>query len=104
LSEYYKTSIKCIQANDPDATFVLFSDEPSKIPLTITAMEKTVIAPLIGTWETLWQMSRFNGGICANSSFSWTAAWALRGPVYMPQKWKKIEGFVKALPSWALII
>jgi hypothetical protein len=104
LNAYYTMAIASIQSTDPEAKFLLFSDEPTKIPASITGMERAIVAPFnIGIWETLWQMGRCHGGICANSSFSWTAAWAVKGPVYMPRVWKNVKDHVKVLPAWAQI-
>jgi hypothetical protein len=113
LRKYYKTAIETVLAERPDAFFLLFSDEPSKIPyddIGLNSYERRGgelygVCPFnIGIWETLWQMSRCWGGICANSSFSWSAAFTIKGPVYMPRIWKTTKGFQKELPSWVRLI
>lgn len=106
LRKYYKAAIASVLEEQRNAFFLLFSDEPTKIPyeeigLSGFSGEKMSVVPYnIGIWESLWQMSRCWGGVTANSSFSWSAAFAVKGSVYMPTVWKTTMGFHKDLPSW----
>jgi len=112
LTAYYNTAIAAVIAADPAATFLLFSDEPSKIPLVavgLSGCRYTVVPFAIGIWETLWQMSRCCGGICANSTFSAAVSWALpvTAVVYMPSLWRHEEaahGSCLEKPVWATVI
>jgi len=102
LSNYYMIAVASVLAEDPTATFTLFSDEPSKIDaksVGLTEDQYTTVPDGLGMWETFWLMSRCYGAICANSTFSTCAAWAVPGPVYMPRTWK--VGYVEPLlPAW----
>jgi hypothetical protein len=102
LSNYYMIAVASVLAEDPDAVFLLFSDEPSRIDVKGVGLSEgqyTIVLAGVGMWETFWLMSRCFGGICANSTFSTCAAWAVPGPVYMPRMWK--AGFPEApLPTW----
>ena len=112
LTAYYKTAIAAVVAADPAATFLLFSDEPSKIPVTAVGLGEcryTVVPFNVGIWESLWQMSRCCGGICANSTFSAVAAWSLPegSVVYMPALWRQegaAAGPCLEKPAWATVI
>jgi len=110
LTTYYKSAVAAVVAADPEATFLLFSDEPSKIPLGLfKGCQYTVFPSGIGIWETLWQMSRCCGGITANSTFSAVVGWALpeRAVVYMPSVWRDeraAHGPCLEKPVWAVVI
>ena len=69
-------------------------------------LDQAIVVPVLGMWETFWLMSQCYGGICANSTFSSTAAWALKGPVYMPRQWKTgaAAAVPMQLPDWAVVI
>lgn len=102
LSNYYTIAVASVLAEDPDAVFLLFSDEPSRIDVKGVGLAEgqyTIVPAGVGMWETFWLMSRCFGGICANSTFSTCAAWAVPGPVYMPRVWK--VGYAEPLlPAW----
>ena len=104
LTTYYKSAISAIQERFPECLFLIFSDQPDKV--TIDGLTNSIIVPAnIGTWETLYLMSRCVGAICANSTFSWFGAYGIRGdgPVYMPSVWKK--GMISnPVPKWAVTL
>jgi len=110
LTTYYKTALTAVVAADPEATFLLFSDEPSKIPLGLFESYRYTPVPFsIGIWETLWLMSRCCGGITANSTFSAVVAWALpeRAVIYMPSLWRQesvAHGPCLEKPAWVTVI
>lgn len=106
LSEYYKTAVGLVMTMDPEATFLLFSDQPSKINFDrvgLSGLRYIVVPVKVGMWETLWLMSRCRGAICANSSFSWFGAFAVRGdgPIFMPARWSK-NHVATPNPPWAI--
>jgi predicted small lipoprotein YifL len=102
LTGYYSIAVASVLAEDPLARFLLFSDEPSRIDVKGLGLDGATIVPLLGMWQTFWLMSQCYGGICANSTFSTCASWALKGPVYMPRLWKTcVAGAVVSLPEWA---
>jgi hypothetical protein len=107
LLAYYRAAITAVLADDPVAAFLVFSDEPGKIVIADVGLAGCdyKIAPVgIGIWETLWQMSRCCGGICANSTFSAAVSWALpaTATVYMPTTWRLGSGYCLERPAWAL--
>ena len=107
LRAYYRAAIAAVLVADPAAAFLVFSDEPGKIVVADVGLagRDYKIAPVgIGIWETLWQMSRCCGGICANSTFSAAISWALpaTAPVYMPTTWRLGTGYCLERPAWAL--
>lgn len=107
LRAYYRAATAAVLAADPTAAFLVFSDEPGKIVVADVGLAGCdfKIAPVgIGIWETLWQMSRCCGGICANSTFSVAVSWALpaTAAVYMPTTWRLGSGYCLERPAWAL--
>ena len=59
--------------------------------------------------ETFFWMTACRGGICANSTFSWWAAWYIRrctgaGMVVMPKEWMRGKDARGIYPSWAIVI
>ena len=66
---------------------------------------KMAMMPVVDIWETLWLMSRCNGGICANSTFSWIGGYASKGtgPFYLPNVWKR-DGSARGLATWAITL
>ena len=103
LSEYYTAAIREIRDVDPDAFFLVFSDQVKKLQLDGYGLGErcTVMPEGVGTWESLWLMSRCHGAVCANSTFSWFGAFAVRGdgPIYMPARWNR-ESEGNPVPPW----
>ena len=71
------------------------SDEVSKITgeLAGYGINEDLVAGIVpvslGIQESLWLMSSARGGICANSTFSWIAAYGCKGdgPLFIPACW-----------------
>ena len=104
LTTYYPDAARRILLQDPLATFLVFTEEPDKVDMKKFKFPtmKMAMMPVVDIWETLWLMSRCNGGICANSTFSWIAGYASRGngPFYLPNVWKR-DGSARGLATWA---
>ena len=105
FTEYYTAAIKKIRDADPAAFFLVFSDQTKKVNLSPYALGglHSVVPERIKAWETLWLMSRCRGAVCANSTFSWFGAFAIRGPgpIHMPAHWiKDVAG--NPNPPWVL--
>ena len=104
LKSYYKEAIKRVKDCDKEARFLIFSDEINLINLALYELDpNSLIVPSnINSWESLYLMSLCNGGICANSTFSWFGARAIKGtgPIFMPDKWIK-DVNSNPVPYWA---
>jgi len=93
LRTYYKRAIEHIRAIDPNAKFVLFTDSPVAYKKLYSNIEGDIIDiideknPVVAFYMMIRCMK---GGICANSTFSWWAAWMNNNPrkiVTIPSKW-----------------
>jgi hypothetical protein len=118
LGEYWRI---CLRDMDPSWTCFVVSDDMDWCQST-HGIRGIVGDVWKGEWlwcpkecsdvETIfWMVACERGGICANSTFSWWAAWYIRrrvgsrACVYMPRKWGN-SGLptVRHLhPSWALL-
>jgi len=95
LSDYYKKAVAAVLEFDAAGRFLVFSDEVSKITgdLAGYGINEDLIAGIVpvslGIQESLWLMSSARGGICANSTFSWIAAYGCKGdgPLFIPACW-----------------
>jgi len=107
LTSYYPDAARRILLQDPQATFLVFTEEPDKVDMKKFKFPtmKMAMMPVVDIWETLWLMSRCNGGICANSTFSWIGGYASRGngPFYLPNVWKR-DGSARGLATWAITL
>ena len=107
LTTYYPDAARRILLQDPLATFLVFTEEPDKVDMKKFKFPtmKMAMMPVVDIWETLWLMSRCNGGICANSTFSWIAGYASKGTgsFYLPNVWKR-DGSVRGLATWAITL
>ena len=102
---YYTEAVRRIRTADPAATFLVFSDQPSKLELGqygLMTEDVRLVPASIGIWESLYLMSRCTGAICANSSFSWFGAFGIRGtgPIFMPAVWSRLHASCPN-PPWA---
>ena len=95
---YYKKAIQ----HFPDKNFVVFTDDIEKAMKVVD-----IDCPYIKgtTMNDFYYMSHCDGGIIANSSYSWWAAWLTGGKVVAPNTWYagkylkyNIEGLY--LPEW----
>jgi len=108
LTNYYQTCVKLIRAHNSTAKFLLFSDQPHLINLETCRLDSesvTIVPRSCGVLGSLYLMALCKGAICANSTFSWFGAFAIRGPgpIYMPNKWHNIFTHVPN-PPWATVI
>ena len=107
LTSYYPEAVRRILQVDPLATFLLFSDEPDRINMKKLKFPtiKMAMMPVVDIGETLWLMSQCNGGICANSTFSYIGGFGSKGtgPFFRPDVWRH-DGSARGLASWAITI
>jgi len=107
LTLYYPEAVRRILQVDPLATFLLFSDEPDRINMKKLKFPtiKMAMMPVVDIGETLWLMSKCNGGICANSTFSYMGGFGSKGsgPFFRPDVWRH-DGSARGLASWAITI
>lgn len=73
---YYKTAIKKIKEEEPDAHFYLFSDDVVYAKQKYAGSEYTVVDINHGrdSFYDMWLMSQCKHNICANSTFSFWGA------------------------------
>jgi len=103
LNEYYKKCINDIVDKDPEASFVLFSNQVQYINIVYPSIKETLNLHkcnhiILGEQDELvsfYLMKRCNkGGICSNSTFGWWAGWLNTNEqkrIYMPSKWINID-------------
>lgn len=79
-STYYKKAISLF----PDKNFVVFTDDIEKARKVVN-----IDCPYIcgDPMVDFYLMSKCDGGIISNSTFSWWAAWLGGGEVTIPKKW-----------------
>ena len=92
--EYYHAAMRRVREQHPEATFVLFSDEPD----WVDAHLRPARSRLVGVngdrpHEDLHLMACCRAHIVANSSFSWWGAWLARSElVIAPRRWFQAPG------------
>jgi hypothetical protein len=94
--EYYKGAIDFFKKNLPNPIFIVFSDdipwcmENFKKEKQSTSFEFVEWNKMKCNYQDMFLMSRCNGHIIANSSFSWWGAWLNKNPskiVIAPKFW-----------------
>jgi hypothetical protein len=92
---YYREAVLFMLERRPNTIFRVFSDDfeyarkfIQSLPPATYKLEKTG-----GSLEDFDEMRRCNRAICANSSFSWWAAFLMEQPavVVMPKRWDNIS-------------
>ena len=80
-TNYYKKAVKYMKETLSNPVFFVFSDEIEEIDKTFLEDVNCVFMPPINKGKSSWQdmclMSNCKHAICANSSFSWWAAWLI---------------------------
>lgn len=116
LSKYYIKCIEDIHKKEPNATFVVFSNQIHLINQVYPLISKTLTelnhqSIIIGEPDELvsfYLMKRCDkGGICSNSTFGWWAGWLNTNEnkrLYMPSKWINIEVNNDIYPENAIIV
>ena len=105
LSIYYQN---CINILGSDTKYLVFSNDNvyakkylDQLNIEYTLSDKT------DQLEVLVEMANCEGGICANSSFSWLGAFfqnKTRGKRFMPSKWLNNANCSGVYPKWATIV
>jgi hypothetical protein len=86
--DYYEAAIARVLHRHPEATFLLFSDDPAWVAAHLVASRRRIMASDGAAHEDLYLMSRCRAHIIANSSFSWWGAWLARSElVIAPRRW-----------------
>lgn len=92
---YYHEAVLFMLERGPNTVFRVFSDDFDyaqkfirSLPIATYQLEKTG-----GSLEDFDKMRQCNRGICANSSFSWWAAYLMeqKSVVVMPKRWDNIS-------------
>jgi hypothetical protein len=88
--EYYRAAIARVRDRHPEATFVLFSDDPDWVAANLRVTPACLVTANgeARPHEDLHLMSRCRAHVIANSSFSWWGAWLARSElVIAPRQW-----------------
>lgn len=96
--DYYRTGVRRILDESPDANFFVFSDDLSWCKEELTFVPKATFVPsgYAGFKDSthLQLMTRCRSFLIPNSTFSWWAAWLSDLPnkrVFVPQRWFRDE-------------
>ena len=109
LRQYYTRCIEMIKKDDPDAEFLVFSNDNAYAENIVREYDiKYRISNTVTALDTLIEMSTCSGAICANSSLSWLGAFFQRSGkhIFMPSQWyndekKDTSGIY---PPWATVV
>lgn len=105
LSYYYKS---CFEILSPDTKYVVFSDDVGYATNYMKQFSISyTISNKINQLDAMIEMSNCEGGICANSSFSWLGAFfqdKTKGKRFMPSQWIKGRDCSGVYPIWATIV
>lgn len=83
--EWYREAMKQF----PDKKFLFFSDDPDWCKQTFPEHQ---FSPFTNEGEDMYAMSKCEGHIITNSSFSWWGAWLGKGKIIAPKTWFGSEG------------
>ena len=112
LLKYHKYCIDKINTVDSNAKYIVVSDDISKAKEYIETNFKLVNVLYDESNDrltSLYYISKCNGGIGTNSSFSWFGAYSIinknKDMIFFPKPWfKNFKKEVDIYPSWATII
>lgn len=96
--EYYERAKALMLSIEPDAKFMIFSDDPAAAREMFATWKNTSVVECASDTEEMLVMNRCKHHIIANSSFSWWAAWLDRkksGCVIAPKCWFSKEKMLK---------
>ena len=90
-SAYYEQAIERLRAEQPDSSFVIFSDDIPYCRELLSGLSAVFVDWNQGadSWMDMALMSKCTHHIIANSSFSWWGAWLKKceGTVLCPRNW-----------------
>jgi len=107
LSFYYKNCLKYLGS---EVQYIVFSNDNSYADNYMRQFDvKYTISDKIEQLDTLIEMANCEGGICANSTFSWMGGFFQgeeRGMIFMPAVWSKDKmwDFSGIYPKWATVM
>ena len=105
LSVYYA---KCISILGPNVKYIVFSNDNVYATEYLKKFNiDYVLSDKIDQLEVLVEMANCEGGICANSSFSWLGAFFQDkkiGKRFMPSVWLNGSDCKGVYPKWATIV
>ena len=88
--KYYDSAIELINAKCKQAKLFLFSDEKSEALKIMRGYQDVTVIEGVSDVEEFYLMSQCKHNVCANSGFSYLAAWigtGLNKVVISPKKW-----------------
>jgi hypothetical protein len=105
LTIYYK---HCINILGPNTKYIVFSNDNEYASNYMRQFDiDCIISDKTDQSEILVEMANCEGGICANSSFSWMGAFfqdKAIGKRFMPSMWLNGVNCSEVYPTWATII
>lgn len=105
LSVYYAN---CISILGPNVKYIVFSNDNAYATEYLKKFNiDYVLSDKIDQLEVLIEMANCEGGICANSSFSWLGAFFQNktlGKRFMPSIWVNGTDCTGIYPKWATVI
>jgi hypothetical protein len=105
LSIYYS---KCINILGPNTKYIVFSNDNAYAVNYMKQFDiEYVVSDKTDQLDILIEMANCEGGICANSSFSWMGAFfqdKSAGKRFMPSVWLNRRDCSGIYPKWATVI
>lgn len=107
LNKYYQNAIDFIRASDPNASFVVYTEDPDNLSKVYPSLQEFVVVVEPNDLAGLYLISRCaKGGICSNSTYSWWGAWLnqnLDKVIVVPNRFSPIDNSHLALKGSVVI-
>jgi len=105
LYMYYQN---CINMLGPDTKYIVFSNDNAYATEYLKNFNiDYILSDKTDQLEVLVEMANCEGGICANSSFSWMGAFfqdKSKGKRFMPSVWLNATNCSGVYPKWATVV
>lgn len=104
---YYKRAAQLMKQKYPECTFIVFSDDPEWVKDNLDIGYPFKVYSKDCPQFDMYLMQACCHGICANSSYSWWAAWLIDNPdktIIAPEPWFAPGNDVDIVPkSWVKV-
>lgn len=115
LTKYFPHCIEKINTIDPTSSYIVVSDNINAAKEYIDKHCKNALTnkeviydESTNRLDSLYYISKSNGAICSNSTFSWFGAYSIENKnkdlIFFPKPWFYKWGKIDIYPSWATII